>query len=268
MKRLAVLLYGVVSYSVFFGTFLYLIGFVGNLFVPKSVDGTPAVPLVQAILINTGLILLFGLQHSIMARQGFKRWWTKFVPRPIERSTYLLFTCAALAIMFVFWQPMGGVVWTIENGFVKGILFAAFALGWVIVLVSSFLINHFDLFGLRQTWLYFRGQPYTHLNFSTPFLYQFVRHPLYFGLILGFWSAPVMTVTHLFFALTLTIYIVSAVRLEEKDLVAFHGERYRAYRRAVPLLIPALFRNPVKETSYQTILKSAKQEENTGEAFL
>ncbi|HMQ59464.1 MAG TPA: isoprenylcysteine carboxylmethyltransferase family protein [Flavilitoribacter sp.] len=267
MKRLAVLLYGVVSYSVFFGTFLYLIGFVGNLFVPKSIDGNPAVPLPQAILTNIGLVLLFGLQHSIMARQGFKRWWTKFVPKPIERSTFMLFTCLALITLFVFWQPLGGVVWVIENGFAKGVLAASFALGWVVILVSTFLINHFDLFGLRQTWFYFRGQDYRNLPFKTPVLYRFVRHPLYFGFLLAFWSAPVMTVTHLLFSVSITAYILFAIRLEEKDLISFYGEKYRAYRNIVPMIIPFFFKGTAKGPAYQTILKSTAQDE-PNEAFL
>lgn len=261
MKRFAVLLYGVISYLVFFGTFLYLIGFVGDLLVPKSLDGPLQVSGGLAIITNALLVLLFGLQHSIMARQGFKRWWTKYVPRAIERSTFMLFTCACLITMFTFWQPLGGMVWVVENGFLQGVIWALFALGWVIVLLATFMINHFDLFGLRQTWLYFKGKPYTHLPFNVPLFYRFVRHPLYFGFILAFWSATEMSFTRLFFAGAFTIYILTAIRLEEKDLLVHFGEQYRRYRQMVPMLIPSIFRKKEKEPTYLTIMKGVQPEE-------
>lgn len=261
MKRLAVLLYGVVAYLIFFTTFLYLIGFVGNLLVPKSLDGPLQGSWISALLTNLLLIVLFGLQHSIMARPGFKRWWTKFVPKPIERSTFVLFTCACLITLFAFWQPLGGTIWVVENGYLKGALYATFGLGWTIVLVSTFLINHFDLFGLRQVWLYFRGKPYTQLAFNTPLFYKYVRHPLYLGFLLAFWSAPVMTATHLFFAAGLTLYILTAIRLEEKDLVHQFGEQYRHYRQVVPMLIPAFFRKKEKQPSYLTIMQGTRKED-------
>lgn len=255
MKRIAVLFYGIIAYFLFFATFLYLIGFTGDLFVPKSVDGELAVPLWQAILTNLSLIALFGLQHSIMARAWFKKWWTQFVPKVIERSTYLIFTCIALVLIFVFWQPMGGEVWKVENGFLSGVLLALFALGWATVLVSSFLINHFDLFGLRQVWLYFRKKPYTSLPFGTPLLYRIVRHPLYLGLLLGFWCAPTMTVTRLLFAAGLTIYVLMAIRWEEKDLLTHFGEKYRRYMKNVPMILPSFFGSKPKTPTYETIIK-------------
>lgn len=254
MKKLAVLLYGFVVYNIFFATFLYLIGFTGNLFVPKGIDGVLDVPLWQAIVTNVLLIILFGLQHSIMARPWFKKWWTKYVPEPIERSTFVLFTVIALIVLFVFWQPMGGTVWAIEDGFLSGILLAIFALGWAIVLISTFMINHFDLFGLRQVWLYFRGKPYTHLPFKLPPFYKFVRHPLYFGFLLALWGAPYMSVTRLLFASGLTLYILMAIRWEEKDLMTVFGEKYRQYKLNVPMIIPSLTKR-WKKPSYETIMK-------------
>ncbi len=267
MKRFAVLLYGVLAYFLFFGTFLYLIGFTGDLLVPKSINGPLQAPLAQALATNVLLILLFAVQHSVMARQGFKRWWTKLIPKPIERSTFMVFTCAALIALFAFWQPLGGTVWSVETGFLKGVLLAAFGLGWVIVLISSFMINHFDLFGLRHVWLYFRGKPYEHLPFNVPLFYRYVRHPLYFGFILAFWSAPEMSVTRLLFALGLTVYILIAIRLEERDLIAHFGEQYRRYRRMAPMLLPAFFRKKEKDPAFLTIIKDSKKEVKE-EAFI
>src|SRR5215212_11229918 len=238
MKRIVFLLYGVIAYFIFFGTFLYAIGFVGNYFVPKSIDGIPEVSLAKAILINASLLLLFALQHSIMARPSFKRWWTNFIPEPLERSTYVLLASLCLMLMMWQWQPMGGVVWTIESATVQNILLGTFVLGWCLVLVSTFLINHFDLFGLRQTWLYFTGKGYTSLPFRIPFLYRFVRHPLYLGFLIAFWSTPSMTVAHLLFALLTTGYVLTAIRLEEKDLVTHFGEKYVAYKETAPKIIP------------------------------
>lgn len=238
MKKTLFFLYGVISYLVFFVTFLYAIGFVGNLVVPKSIDGIPEAPLWQALLINAGFLVLFALQHSIMARPAFKRWWTQFVPEPIERSTYVLITSIILIGMMALWQPMGGVVWTIESEAVRSILLVTYLLGWAIVFVATFLINHFDLFGLRQVWLYFKGKPYTHLPFRVPFLYKYVRHPLYMGYLIAFWSAPVMTFAHLLFAVATTGYMLTAIRFEERDLIAHFGQRYRDYRKQVPMIIP------------------------------
>ena len=240
MRRVLFMMYGLVNYLVFLGTFLYLAGFVGNLWVPRSMDSAPVGPLWQALLINTLLIGLFGVQHSVMARPTFKRWWTKFVPKPIERSTYVMFTNAALILLFVFWQPMGGVLWDVQQPVARGVLYALFALGWLIVLITTFLINHFDLFGLRQVWLYFLRKPYTHLGFRTPGPYRFVRHPLYVGWLMAFWATPTMTVAHLVFALGMTAYILLAIPFEERNLAEYHGTQYTDYRRRVPMLIPGL----------------------------
>jgi protein-S-isoprenylcysteine O-methyltransferase Ste14 len=238
MKRFLVLTYGVVHYVVFLGVFLYLAAFIGNLWVPRSMDSAPVAPLWSALLIDTLLIALFGLQHSVMARPSFKQWWTKFVPRPIERSTYVMFTNAALILLFTFWQPIGGTVWDVENAAGRAVLWTLFSAGWIAVLVTTWLINHFDLFGLRQVWLYFRGKPYTHIGFRAPGPYQYVRHPLYAGWITAFWATPTMTLTHLVFALGMTTYIFIAIPFEERNLVTYHGKDYADYRRRVPMLIP------------------------------
>ncbi|MBX2993135.1 MAG: isoprenylcysteine carboxylmethyltransferase family protein [Bacteroidetes bacterium] len=246
-KRIAVFLYGVITYAVFFGTFLYAIGFIGNFYVPKTIDGEPEIPFGQALLINAALLGLFAIQHSVMARPAFKRWWTKLVPQPAERSTYVLFSSVALILLFSYWQPMGGVVWNVEDQVGQLVLYSLFGLGWALVLYSTFLINHFDLFGLRQVWLYLRGKEYTRLQFRTPSLYKFVRHPLYVGWFLTFWATPTMTVTHLLFALATTGYILVAIQLEEKDLVDEHGAKYENYRRNVPMLVPSFKAKQLQE---------------------
>jgi methanethiol S-methyltransferase len=238
MKRLLVLLFGAASYAVFFATFLYAFGFIGNVIVPKSIDSEPASSFTTALLVDAGLLALFALQHSIMARQWFKRMWTRIIPEPAERSAYVLFSSAALILLFWQWQPLGGIIWNIEGGAAQAVIYAFFAAGWLIVLLSTFMINHFDLFGLRQVWLYFRGRPYTPLQFRTPFFYKFVRHPLYFGWLLAFWFTPVMTAAHLFFAVMTTAYILIAIRFEECDLVSQHGDSYRSYRDRVPMILP------------------------------
>jgi protein-S-isoprenylcysteine O-methyltransferase Ste14 len=238
MKRIAVFVYGVVSYLVFFATFLYAFGFIGNLFVPKSIDSGRQTTLAQALLVDAGLLALFAIQHSVMARRGFKRMWTKIVPEPAERSTYVLFSSAALILMFWAWQPIGGVVWSVENAAVRAVLHAACIFGWLLVLVSTFLINHFDLFGLRQVWLYLWGIPYTPLKFRTPAFYRYVRHPLYLGWLFAFWATPVMTAAHLLFASLATGYILVAIQFEERDLIEAHGDAYRAYRDRTPMIIP------------------------------
>jgi len=243
MKRILFLLYGVISYFIFFGTFLYAIGFVGNLFVPKSIDGAATMPLAKAVLINASLLLVFALQHSIMARPAFKSWWTRFVPEPAERSTYVLLASLCLLLMMWQWQPIGGIVWSIESSLVKTILLSTYVFGWGLVLISTFLINHFDLFGLRQTWLQFTGRKYTPLPFRTPLFYRFVRHPLYLGFLIAFWSTPVMTVAHLLFAMLTTGYILTAIVFEEKDLEAHFGESYVRYKQNSSKIIPFLRRN-------------------------
>lgn len=247
MKRILFLLYGVVCYLAFFGSILYAIGFVGNIIVPKTIDGKPETSLVNAILVDASLLLLFALQHSIMARPGFKQRWTKIIPEQLERSTYVLLASLCLMLMMWQWQPIGGIVWSTGNVITKNILLITYLIGWSIVFVSTFLINHFDLFGLRQVWLYFRGRVYTHLPFRLPLFYRVVRHPLYLGFLIAFWSTPVMTAAHLLFAVLTTGYILTAIRLEEKDLMQLFGERYRNYRRWVPMIIPFSKRKFIKK---------------------
>ena len=239
MKRAIVFVYGVVCYAAFLATFLYAVGFLGNIGVPKSIDSGREGSMAVALMVDGGLLALFALQHSIMARPWFKRAWTCFVPEPAERSTYVLFSSVAMFLMFWQWQPIGGVVWNLGDGVLATVMIALYAAGLLIVLLSTFLINHFDLFGLRQVFLYLVGREYTHLEFRTPFFYRYVRHPLYVGWLFTFWSTPVMTVAHLFFAVMTTAYILVAIRFEERDLIAVHGEKYRRYREQVPMLVPS-----------------------------
>jgi protein-S-isoprenylcysteine O-methyltransferase Ste14 len=241
MKRWLIFFYGVACYAIAFATLLYAIGFVGNLWVPKSIDSAPRLPLALALLIDGVLLGLFAIQHSVMARPGFKRWWTRIVPQEAERSTYILFASIALVIMFVYWEPLGGGVWDVQSPLAQQLLYGGFAFGWFLVFLSTFLINHFDLFGLRQIWLQLLGKPYRPLPFKTPMLYRIVRHPLYVGLLLAFWSTPIMTLTHLVFAIATTAYILIAIQLEERDLLAEHPE-YARYRKRVPMLVPFLKR--------------------------
>lgn len=238
MKKTLFLLYGVVSYIIFFATFCYAVGFVSSLFVPKHIDSVPQSPLGFAFLVNAALLSLFAIQHSVMARPAFKRWWTKFVPEPIERSTYVLLASLCLILLFWYWQPMGGVIWQVESERATTILTSLCLFGFGIVLVSTFLINHFDLFGLRQVWLYFTGKPYEQLPFRTPLFYKYVRHPLYLGFMIAFWATPVMTAAHLFFAIMTTGYMLTAIQFEENDLVKHFGARYQEYKRSAPMLIP------------------------------
>ena len=237
--RASTLAYGVLTYAIFFATFVYAIGFVGNIIVPKTIDGPPTVSTGLALMTNVLLLLLFAAQHSVMARPRFKRWWAKFVPPAAERSTYVLFSCVALLAVFLCWQPLGGSVWHVTHPIAKGALYGGFALGWIIVLSSSFLVSHFDLFGLRQVWLFYKGREYSPLEFATPWPYKVVRHPLYLGWLCAFWFTPTMSVTHLVFATVTTAYILFAVRLEENDLADAFDE-YEAYQRQVPMLIPRL----------------------------
>ena len=240
LKRLSVFLYGVLCYVVFFATFLYAIGFVCNLYVPRSLDGPPVAPLASSLMVDLGLLLLFALQHSVMARPAFKRGWTRLIPEAAERSTYVIASSIALIILFAFWQPLGGVVWSVTQPTAVIVLYSLCAFGWLLVLVSTFLLNHFDLFGLRQVWLHLRGTPYTHLTFSTPGPYRLVRHPLYVGWLFAFWATPDMTLTHFVFALATSGYILAAIQLEERDLVRHLGSQYSDYRRRVPMLIPRI----------------------------
>jgi len=236
--RILTLAYGTLSYVFFFLTFLYAIGFVGNLVVPKSMDSTATDSWLTALTIDLGLLSLFALQHSVMARQGFKRLLTRVIPAAAERSSYVLASSLALILLFWQWRPLGGSVWEVQNEVGRAVLQVGFTLGWTLVLVTTFVINHFDLFGLRQAWRAFRGEEQKALGFSTPFLYRIVRHPLYVGWFFAFWSTPTMTVTHLLFAVMTTAYILVAIQLEERDLMRAHPE-YAEYRRQVPMVVPA-----------------------------
>jgi protein-S-isoprenylcysteine O-methyltransferase Ste14 len=238
MKKTLMLIYGIVSYIIFFGTFCYAVGFVTALFVPKHIDSEVQQPLGFALLVDAGLLSLFALQHSIMARPGFKRWWTQFVPAPIERSTYVLLASLCLLLLFWLWQPLGGVIWTVESAMTATLLTSLSLFGFGIVLLSSFLINHLDLFGLRQVWLNFTGKAYTDLPFRTPLFYKYVRHPLYLGFMIAFWAAPTMTAAHLFFALMTTVYMLTAIQFEERDLVKHFGAKYIDYKHSAAMLIP------------------------------
>src|SRR5689334_1203200 len=235
---MAALLYGIVCYVLFLPTFLYAIGFVGNFIVPKSIDSGAVGATVQSLSIDVVLLGVFAVQHSAMARQGFKRWWTQIVPRPIERSTYVLLSSFALILLYWQWRPLPDVIWSIGNPIGAGILTAVFWLGWVIVLISTFLINHFDLFGLQQVYVHSQGRKTEPPSFKTPVFYRFVRHPIYFGFLLAFWAAPMMTVGHLLFAIATTGYIFIGILLEERDLVTSYGKAYVEYRQRVSMIIP------------------------------
>jgi methanethiol S-methyltransferase len=239
MAGILTLAYGAVSYMMFLIAFVYAIGFVGNVGVPKSLDSGATDPWLTALAIDLGLLALFAVQHSVMARQGFKRLVTKIISASVERSTFVLASSLALIVLFWQWRPLGGVVWDVQNSAGRGLLLAGFAFGWLLVLVTTFVINHFDLFGLRQTWRSFRGRPQVPVPFVTPILYRTVRHPLYVGWLLAFWCTPTMTVTHLLFATATTAYILIAIQLEERDLMTAHPE-YAEYRRQVPMIVPRL----------------------------
>lgn len=240
LKRILFFAYGIFSYLVFLGTFLYAIGFIGNFGVPTTLDGPASGPLGLSLAINAGLLTLFAVQHSVMARKWFKEWWTRIVPKPVERSTYVLFSSVALILLFALWRPLGGVIWSIEDPTGRLVLRGLFAFGWALILYSTFLINHFDLFGLRQVWRYLLGRPEEGLRFTTPGPYRLVRHPLYVGWLFAFWMTPVMTFAHLLFSIATTAYILLAIRFEERDLVREFGDTYEEYRRSVPMLMPSL----------------------------
>jgi methanethiol S-methyltransferase len=239
-KRLAVFVYGLVSYMIFFLTFVYAIGFIGNLYVPKSMDSASRMAFLPALAIDALLLLIFAVQHSLMARPAFKEVLTRFIPPAAERSTYVLCSSLLLIAVFAFWQPIGGVVWNVTNPTVWNVINVVFGFGFALVFVATLLINHFDLFGLRQVALYLVGKPYTYLEFRTPLFYRYVRHPLYVGWFIAFWATPTMTTAHLLFALLTSAYILTAIRWEEHDLIIVHGSKYQEYKKRVPKLIPSL----------------------------
>lgn len=239
MSRFLIFVYGTASYLAFFATFLYAIGFIGNFGVPKAMDTAPSLDWGTALLIDLGLLALFAIQHSVMARPAFKRILTRLVPQAAERSTYVLASSLALMLLFWQWQPLGGIVWSVESAPGQILLYTGYAAGWLLVFITTFVINHFDLFGLRQVWRHLQGLPQGGLHFVTPVLYRMVRHPLYVGWLMVFWFTPVMTLTHLLFAVMTTAYILIAIQLEERDLMKAHPE-YAAYRKQVPMLMPRL----------------------------
>ena len=257
LGRITAFSYGIAYYLVFFATFLYAIGFLGNFAVPKSIDSGPLLPFTVALAIDSALLGLFALQHSVMARPWFKKAWTRIVPVPVERSTYVLLSSLALLLLFWKWQPMGGMVWNVTSTSGRLALEVLYACGWLTVLATTFLINHYDLFGLRQVWLHLLGRPYTEIGFRTPGPYRYVTHPLYVGWLLVFWSAPVMTSAHLVFAIATTLYILVAIQFEERDLVRFHPE-YAEYRRQVPMILPV--GSPKRRESADVRQTTAKQE--------
>ncbi|MBV8856372.1 MAG: isoprenylcysteine carboxylmethyltransferase family protein [Acidobacteria bacterium] len=238
LARATVFIYGVLCYLVFFATFLYAMGFVGGLYVPKSIDSGAQGSLPAALLIDAGLLGLFAVQHSLMARPWFKRAWTRVVPEAAERSTYVLFSSLALLLLFWQWRPVGGVVWSVGGRAGRLGVYGLYLFGWLLLLASTFMIDHFDLFGLRQVWRHLLGRPDAQPEFRTPLLYRHVRHPIYLSWLCIFWAAPLMTAAHLFFALATTAYIFVAVQFEERDLIRSHGDAYRAYRARVPMIFP------------------------------
>jgi len=238
MGRIIGLVYGLLCYAFFFVTFLYAVGFVENLYVPKTIDVGGSAPLTEALVINLVLMSLFAIQHSVMARPQFKAWWTQIVPKTVERSTYVLFATAALALLCWQWQPIPAVVWHVAHPSTASFLIALSLFGWLIVLASTFMINHFELFGVHQVANNFTGRSMPEAEFRTPFLYNFVRHPIYLGFIIAFWATPVMTAGHLLFAAVTTAYILVGILLEERDLIGLFGDDYRRYRHRVSMLVP------------------------------
>ena len=238
MNRLAVLLYGVLAHALFFAVFAYLIGFLSNTWVTKSIDSGEGKDFGTALVVNLVLLSLFAVSHSVMARPAFKEWWTRFVPKPLERSTYVMVSNFFMALFFWQWIPMPDLIWEIEGSAGATVMWGLFSLGWVVLVISTLLIDHFDLFGTRQVVLYFLKKPYTPPEFQSRLFYNLIRHPLMLGWLIAFWATPHMTVGHLVFSLTTTVYILIAIQIEERDLMRFHGESYGEYRRRVPMLLP------------------------------
>ena len=238
MASLVAVLYGIVAYGVTLVALLYLIGFTGNLVVPKSIDSGPIGPVLPSIVIDVLLIGVFAIQHSVMARQGFKRWWTRIVPVSVERSTYVLFASFALLLLYWQWQPIPTPVWTVNDPVAAGAIDAVFWLGWVVLVASTFLLDHFELFGLSQVFMRLFGKQPSEAKFRTPLLYRYVRHPIYLGILLAVWATPAMTIGHLLYSLGITAYILIGIQLEEHDLIQQFGDRYRRYRRHAAMLFP------------------------------
>lgn len=238
MAGFVAVLFGVVAYSVTLVALLYLIGFTGNLIVPKSIDSGTAGPLIQSVVVDTMLIAVFAIQHSVMARQGFKRWWTRIVPPSVERSTYVLFASFALLLLYWQWQPIPTPVWTVQDPIAAGAIDGIFWLGWVVLVASTFMLNHFELFGLSQVFARLFGKQLSDAKFRTPLLYRHVRHPIYLGVLLAVWATPAMTAGHLLFALVITAYILIGIQLEEHDLIQQFGDQYRRYRKHAAMLVP------------------------------
>lgn len=260
MRRYLIVGYGAASYLLFVLAFLYLIGFLGDFVVPRSVDRAITAPIGQAIAVDLALVALFGVQHSVMARQRFKRWWTRFVPPSIERTTYVLLSSAVLLLLYWQWRTIPAVLWDVRQPAARVAVWAVFWLGWAIAFASTFMINHFDLFGLRQVYLAWREKPYTDLGFRTHLFYRLVRHPLMLGFLIAFWAAPTMTAGHVLFSIAMTGYILIALQIEERSLVAAMGEEYRNYRRDVPMLLPLrrrARRRPAEAVARQQLSGSA-----------
>ena len=252
MSRVAIFVYGLFCYAISMGVFVYSMGFIGGFLTPTALDGSPRSSVPAALAVDLGLLLLFALQHSVMARPGFKAWWTRVVPQAAERSTYLLASSLALAALLAFWQPVGGYAWQ-TDGALRTAIIGLYVVGWLLLLYTTFLIDHFDLFGLKQVWRHLTGKEYRPPQFHTPNLYKVVRHPLYIGWLMIFWSAPAMSVSHLLFAVVTTVYILVAIRFEERDLVSAFGEEYQRYRERTPMIVPrlAIERAPVIERKNQ-----------------
>ncbi len=263
MRRTLFFAYGIGCYLLFFVTYAWLACFVGNLFLPRTIDAGPTTSSLWAILVDLALLLAFGLQHSVMARPAFKAWWTRLVPNPIERSTYMLATCLVLFALMWFWQPLGLVIWKIGHPVGWWLATALFAAGWLLVPLVSLAISHFDLFGVRQVWLHLTGRPYAPLAFRTPLPYNLVRHPLYIGWAIAFWATPTMTAGHLLFAAALTAYMVLAALVEERDLVQHFGPQYEEYRRTVPMFVPRLTPATASTRTSKVIVDAPRQEEET-----